>query len=108
VAWLNGDPPRDLPPEVPARQIGSRYRVVGAVDTQLQHAADLAALRGERVLLLAGLARPQGFWRTARELGLHPVGCAAFGDHHAYTARELGALDQQALRLGATRIVTTE
>lgn len=69
--------------------------------------APLADRLPERALAFAGIARPQKFFATLEGLGVEIVGRKSFADHHAYTARELAALERDAERLGAT-LVTTE
>ena len=65
------------------------------------------ALSGVPVLALAGLARPGGFLRTLRQLGVDLRGSALFPDHHRFTPDELRAVEASAARHGA-RVVTTE
>ena len=64
-----------------------------------------AELRGKRVFLFAGIARPDGFARTVRALGGEIAGARWFRDHHLFTARELAQLHR--LAAGAL-LVTTE
>ncbi|MCP3101390.1 tetraacyldisaccharide 4'-kinase [Myxococcus sp. K15C18031901] len=65
------------------------------------------ALRGQRVLALAGLARPGGFLKTLRSLGVEVEESALFADHHRFTPGELRDVESRA-RQGGLRIVTTE
>jgi tetraacyldisaccharide 4'-kinase len=46
-------------------------------------------LRGKRVFLFAGIARPDRFAATVRDLGAEIAGTRWFPDHHPFTAREL-------------------
>ena len=64
-----------------------------------------ADLRGRRVFLFAGIARPDSFVETVRRLGAEIAGMRSFRDHHYFSARELTQLRAQAT--GAT-LVTTE
>jgi tetraacyldisaccharide 4'-kinase len=64
-----------------------------------------ADLRGRRVFLFAGIARPDSFVETVRGLGAEIAGTRWFRDHHPFSARELTQLRAQAT--GAT-LVTTE
>ncbi len=64
-----------------------------------------ADLRGRRVFLFAGIARPDSFVETVRRLGAEIAGMRWFRDHHYFSARELTQLRAQAT--GAT-LVTTE
>ncbi|WP_024878690.1 tetraacyldisaccharide 4'-kinase [Methylosinus sp. LW3] len=69
--------------------------------------APLPARLPERALAFAGIARPEKFFATLEALGVEIIGRKSFADHHAYTAREIAALEREAARLGAT-LVTTE
>jgi tetraacyldisaccharide 4'-kinase len=61
------------------------------------------ALSRERIGLLAGLARPDGFRRTLEELGARIEIERVFGDHHRYRPRDVADLARH-----ATVWVTTE
>ncbi len=94
-----------LPP-LPAPRVRTRYRPTAWVDPSgALHPPE--ALKGQRVLALAGLARPGGFLRTLGELGTEVRGTAFFPDHHRFSARELQEVGARAAKLGA-RVVTTE
>jgi tetraacyldisaccharide 4'-kinase len=67
--------------------------------------APAAELRGKRVFLFAGIARPGSFEATLRGLGAEIAGARWFRDHHFYTARDLSALRREA---GPSMLVTTE
>jgi tetraacyldisaccharide 4'-kinase len=60
-------------------------------------------LRGKRVFLFAGIARPDRFAATVRDLGAEIVGTRWFPDHHSFTARELAQV-----RAAGALPVTTE
>jgi tetraacyldisaccharide 4'-kinase len=66
------------------------------------------ALAGRRVLVLAGLAAPEGFVATADGLGAKVVGVAEFPDHYWYTAGDLARVVAQARDKGAEAVLTTE
>ncbi len=75
LVWLSNVPADEpLPPELPLRQIRARTRVVEVVDWLGREGFGREALRGQRVFLLAGLARPSGFARTLVDLGAEVVG----------------------------------
>jgi tetraacyldisaccharide 4'-kinase len=61
-----------------------------------------------RQLGFCAIARPQGFWARLGEAGFSLAGMVDFGDHHAYTIRDMDALATKAEALGATGFVTTE
>ncbi len=48
--------------------------------------------RGERVVLFAGIARPEAFARTVEERGVRTVGAHWFPDHHAYRPADISQL----------------
>jgi tetraacyldisaccharide 4'-kinase len=64
-----------------------------------------AHLRGKRVFLFAGIARPGTFADTVRGLGAEIAGTQWFRDHHLFTAADLAALRQRA---AGALLVTTE
>jgi tetraacyldisaccharide 4'-kinase len=68
------------------------------------YAAD-ADLRGRRVFLFAGIARPASFESTVRGLGADVAGARWFRDHHRYSAHDLAGLRREA---GEATLVTTE
>jgi hypothetical protein len=65
-------------------------------------------LAGRRVLVLAGLATPEGFVATAGGLGAKVVGVAEFPDHYWYTAEDLARVAAHARDKGAEAVLTTE
>src|SRR4030095_6218118 len=66
-------------------------------------ALPLAELSGERVGLLAAVARPDSVRRTLVQLGAQVVAERLFPDHHRFAASDLAGLAHQ-----ATRWITTE
>lgn len=66
------------------------------------------ALRGRKVLVLAGIAAPKGFAAMAESLGAGVVGLAGFPDHHWYTAGDLARLAARVRETGAEAVLTTE
>lgn len=67
-----------------------------------------AALHGRRLLAFAGIARPEGFRRTAERLGVSLTGLVEFPDHHWYGAEDLAAVARRAESAGAEGLLTTE
>jgi tetraacyldisaccharide 4'-kinase len=62
-----------------------------------------ADLRGKRVFLFAGIARPTSFESTVRALGAEIAGTRWFPDHHFFSPREMSEL-----RKAGNLLVTTE
>ncbi len=61
-----------------------------------------------RLVAFCGLGNPQSFWRTLRALGIHPMECLEYGDHHLYTPREVRRFGQLGRTLGVEALLTTE
>ena len=69
--------------------------------------AQLASLRGKRVLAFAGIGDPARFFNTLQAGGVDVIRQRAFADHHPYTQGEIENLLAEAKREGLT-LVTTE
>jgi tetraacyldisaccharide 4'-kinase len=69
--------------------------------------AQVAQLRGKRVLAFAGIGDPARFFNTLRLSGIDVAGQRAFADHHPYSQTEIESLIAEAGRDGLT-LVTTE
>ena len=89
--WLAGLAPRALP----------------LFHARLTAADETPALRGKRLFVFAGIARPEKFFMSLREAGGELAGTQAFPDHHRFRKSELDALRVQARKMGAV-LVTTE
>jgi tetraacyldisaccharide 4'-kinase len=88
--------------------VESRHAPVDVVDGALRTSLGLGALRGARVLLLSGLARPGAFRRTVEGLGAVVAAERRFPDHHRFTAAEVDEALAAAAAAGCARVVTTE
>jgi tetraacyldisaccharide-1-P 4'-kinase len=82
----------------------SGYRVVRASRNPVELVAlgqtekrSLDSLRGRRVGLLTGVARPESVRRTVEALGACVVAERRFRDHHTYTAKDCHGLDHSSL-----------
>lgn len=88
--------------------VESRHAPVDVVDGRLARSLGLDALRGRRVLLLSGLARPGAFRRTVEGLGATVVAERRHPDHHRFSDAELDEALGAAAAAGAELVVTTE
>ena len=61
-----------------------------------------------RVLLVAGIARPDRFFASARRAGLEVAGELVFADHHHYPPESLEAIRRAATAARADAVLTTE
>lgn len=64
-------------------------------------------LRGKRIYIFAGIARPEKFAASLREIGADVAGSRWFPDHHLFQPSEFAQLAIKAQELSAT-LVTTE
>ena len=62
----------------------------------------------EPCLAFCGIARPQNFIAQLRAAGVMLAGTRSFGDHHRYSAEDIGQLLRLRKQHGATAFVTTE
>ncbi|MGY2903883.1 tetraacyldisaccharide 4'-kinase [Bradyrhizobium sp. URHC0002] len=69
--------------------------------------AQVAQLRGKRVLAFAGIGDPARFFNTLRASGIDVAGQRAFADHHPYSQAEIESLIAEARR-DELILVTTE
>jgi len=78
------------------------------VPASLQGSLGLPWLRGRRVGLLTGVARPESVRRTVEALGAEVALSRDFPDHHRFTDEEVEEALAAAERGGADGVVTTE
>jgi tetraacyldisaccharide 4'-kinase len=100
---------RELAREATGRApIESRHAAVDVVDASLERSLGADALRGRRVLLLAGIARPDGFRRTVAAMGAERVAERIFPDHHRFAPADLDEALRAADAARCELVVTTE
>ena len=107
TAWLAVGP-TERPPATVTRPTfcgtvvpRSLVRWRGGAGTELP----LSGFAGERVTIVAGIARPERVAETVRELGATVVELLSFPDHHQFTARDLEHVRAAA---AGTRLLCTE
>jgi tetraacyldisaccharide 4'-kinase len=107
LIWLRASAGRPAPlPAFECPVVRVRYFPAAAIDPSgAPH--DCASLRGHRAIAVAGLARPEGFFRTLESLGLNLSQRLSFPDHHNLTAAELERVASIAKEQSAL-VVTTE
>jgi tetraacyldisaccharide 4'-kinase len=71
------------------------------------HAEAPEAMRHRALMAFAGLARPEVFAVTLRQLGADLKGFQTFPDHHTYTPHDLQTLAETARSRGAGALITT-
>jgi tetraacyldisaccharide 4'-kinase len=88
--------------------VESRHAPDELLDGTLREALGREVLRGARVVLLSGLARPGAFRRTVEAMGAEVVAERRHPDHHRFTDADVRAAFDAAARAGCSRVVTTE
>ncbi len=88
--------------------VESRHAPVDVVDGSLVRAFGADALYGRRVLLLAGIARPEGFRRTLAAMGAEIAAEWIFPDHHRFVLADLEGALRRADAARCDLVVTTE
>jgi tetraacyldisaccharide 4'-kinase len=66
-----------------------------------------ALIETKRTVAFCGLGNPRAFWRTLRRLGIEPLACYEYDDHHQYTPSEIRRLARHARDMGADVLLTT-
>jgi tetraacyldisaccharide 4'-kinase len=88
--------------------VESRHAPVDVLDGALARGFGPDALQGRRVLLLAGIARPDGFRRTLATMGAVVAAARVFPDHHRFGRADLAEALRAAAEAGCELVVTTE
>ncbi|MFC1462941.1 tetraacyldisaccharide 4'-kinase [Verrucomicrobiota bacterium] len=68
----------------------------------------LSFLKGKKIIALSGIAAPRGFERELEARGAKIVQKNRFVDHHRYGQQEIIDIINEAQKLGADAIITTE
>ncbi|HOV86682.1 MAG TPA: tetraacyldisaccharide 4'-kinase [Syntrophobacteraceae bacterium] len=94
---------------LPPRPVFScRYRLAGFRTGFSGGLLSPESLRGEGVIAFSGIARPDSFFDSLRAVGIHPLRCLPYADHHPYREAESRAILENARKLCASFLVTTE
>jgi tetraacyldisaccharide 4'-kinase len=88
--------------------VESRHAPVDVLDGALARGFGADALQGRRVLLLAGIARPEGFRRTLAAMGAVLAAERLFRDHHRFGPDDLADALRAAEASRCDLVVTTE
>jgi tetraacyldisaccharide 4'-kinase len=86
-------------PTLPIPAFYVRYEVDGIYSGDVRVQAE--HLSNASVVALAGIAKPQRFFSTLESIGIRPIACVSFRDHHKYVKQEIDAL-------GGDMLITTE
>jgi tetraacyldisaccharide 4'-kinase len=84
------------------------HRPCRVVDLRSGQTMPPEGLRGKRVVAMSGIANPDGFHRTLRQLDATLARILAFPDHHPFTREDRAQMEREARSAAADWIVTTE
>lgn len=91
-----------------AEIIACAHRPRELVEINGSNPRPISDLRGRRVMAFSGIATPERFEATLRDLGAILVANRRFLDHHAFADEDFDEILERALRAKAEIIVTTE
>ena len=90
-------------------EITSFYLVSADLNQNRLSAREAKSFSAEKVFLFSGIGRPEAFTRSVEmATGIKILEHLVFSDHHVYTQADLTGVEEKALQLGATVIITTE
>jgi tetraacyldisaccharide 4'-kinase len=78
------------------------------MDSCLHRNDSLDQLKGKKVFAFCGIGNPDAFLSTIRNTGANLVGSKIYNDHYHYTDADFDDIHNQANRLGADLILTTQ
>ncbi|HEX4274432.1 MAG TPA: tetraacyldisaccharide 4'-kinase, partial [Bryobacteraceae bacterium] len=84
-----------------ARTVPDKWIDAAGGEHEPSHVSEQAALA------FCGLGNPNAFWRTLARIGIKPLACIAYDDHHQYSPSEVRRLAQHARDLGSRMLLTT-
>jgi tetraacyldisaccharide 4'-kinase len=97
---------------VDSRLRGNDKKIVDSCPTSagagLRRNDSIDQLKGKKVFAFCGIGNPDAFLNTIRNIGANLVGSKIYNDHHSYTDSDVDDIHNQANRLGADLILTTQ
>jgi tetraacyldisaccharide 4'-kinase len=86
-------------PDLPIPEYVIRTEIDGIYQNGAPRSAE--EFRNRPVVAFAGIAKPERFFSALESIGIHPVKCVRFRDHHSYTPDDIRSL-------GSDLLITTE
>ena len=78
-------------PSLPIPAFRVRTEILGLYNEERPVPVEM--LKGKTIVAFAGIAKPERFFAAVESLGIHPLKCVRFRDHHRYSRREIEKLD---------------
>ena len=82
-------------PSLPIPAFAVRTEILGLYKADAPVPVEL--LKGKAIVAFAGIAKPERFFAAVESLGIQPLKCVRFRDHHRYSRREIETLDGEIL-----------
>jgi tetraacyldisaccharide 4'-kinase len=79
-----------------------------SVHSRLHPQSTLAETRGKAFFAFCGIGNPGAFIADLREWGFQIIGHKFFRDHHRYSSADMGEIEKEAKKAGATGLICTE
>jgi tetraacyldisaccharide 4'-kinase len=86
----------------------SSHEVLGLVSAPSDRPMEPAMLKGKRIMGISAIGNNRSFLHSLSALGLNPVCCRSYLDHHRYTAGDIAVISEEVVSYAAAAIVTTE
>jgi len=85
--------------------IACKWRASDGSEIEPEKFAEM--VKETHAIAFCGLGNPVAFWRTLGKIGIEPLKCYEYDDHHHYTPAELRLLARHARDIGAGLLLTT-
>lgn len=72
------------------------------------YSTELKKVEGKRIFAFCGIATPESFYSSLKEVQIEVADFCSFKDHYQYKGRDLEDIEKRAKRAGAELIITTE
>lgn len=88
--------------------LGFCYNPVGLIDIIKKNILSPGEFKGKKVLAVAAIARPEGFLKTLKGLGVGVASTLLYPDHHTYMPGDVDDIKKTFTSTGAQAVITTE
>jgi tetraacyldisaccharide 4'-kinase len=106
LLWSGSGEPREMASRLGVGEAFALVRTPGPIESGPFSSEGPPA--GARVVVLAGIARPERFVQDVHDSGFEVTGTVLFRDHHRFTAADLARIAERVRATGAAGVLTTE
>ncbi len=112
LVMVKGGPPGERESGIIRRYgkpvLGFFYKPVGIIDIIKKSVLSPEEFRGKKILAVAGIARPEGFLKTLKGVGVDIVATVFHPDHYTYKPGDIDDMKKTLETTGADAVITTE